>query len=96
MIFIKDRSKKLLCKLVFIGLGLTIQACDQSTSRSATFEVQQSLASVPAKKPEIRIEIPAGRIGGLVLDLYQRPQADFGVLGPNEGKDDKYLLVGLV
>ncbi|MBA7550501.1 hypothetical protein ES705_43017 [subsurface metagenome] len=36
------------------------------------------------------IEIPAGRIGGLVLDIYQRPQADLGVLGPDKGKGGKY------
>lgn len=40
------------------------------------------------------LEIPAGRIGGLVLDIYQRPQADLGVMGPDEGKGGKYLLVG--
>ncbi len=40
------------------------------------------------------IEIPAGRIGGLVLDIYQRPQADLGVLGPDAGAGGKYLLVG--
>ncbi len=40
------------------------------------------------------IEIPAGRIGGLVLDIYQRPQADLGILGPDKGKGGKYLLVG--
>lgn len=40
------------------------------------------------------LELPAGRIGGLVLDIYQRPQADLGVLGPDEGKGGKYLLVG--
>ncbi|MDJ0572879.1 MAG: DUF1254 domain-containing protein [Pleurocapsa sp. MO_192.B19] len=40
------------------------------------------------------IEIPAGRIGGLILDIYQRPQSDLGVLGPDEGKGGKYLLVG--
>ena len=40
------------------------------------------------------IEIPAGRIGGLVLDIYERPQSDLGVLGPDQGKGGKYLLVG--
>ena len=40
------------------------------------------------------IEIPAGRIGGLVLDIYQRPQADLGIMGPDGGKGGKYLLVG--
>ena len=32
------------------------------------------------------IEIPQGRIGGIVLDIYQRPQSDLGVLGPDKGK----------
>ncbi len=40
------------------------------------------------------IEIPAGRIGGLVLDIYQRPTTDLGVLGPDQGKGGKYLLLG--
>ncbi|MBB3696750.1 DUF1214 domain-containing protein [Flammeovirga yaeyamensis] len=40
------------------------------------------------------IEIPAGRIGGLLLDNYQRPQADLGILGPDKGKGGKYLVVG--
>lgn len=40
------------------------------------------------------IEIPAGRIGGLVLDIYQRPTADLGVLGPDQGKGGNYLLLG--
>ena len=40
------------------------------------------------------IEIPAGRIGGLVLDIYQRPQADLGILGPDEGAGGKYIIVG--
>ncbi len=40
------------------------------------------------------IEIPPGRIGGLVLDIYQRPQSDLGILGPDAGQGGKYLLVG--
>lgn len=40
------------------------------------------------------VEIPPGRIGGLVLDIYQRPQSDLGVLGPDAGQGGKYLLVG--
>jgi len=40
------------------------------------------------------VDIPAGRIGGLVLDIYERPQADLGILGPDEGKGGKYLIVG--
>lgn len=40
------------------------------------------------------IEIPAGRIGGLILDIYERPQADLGILGPDKGNGGKYLIVG--
>ena len=40
------------------------------------------------------VEIPAGPIGGMVIDIYQTPQADLGVLGPDQGKGGKYLLVG--
>lgn len=40
------------------------------------------------------IEIPAGPIGGLVVDIYQSPVSDLGVLGPDKGKGGKYLLIG--
>ena len=40
------------------------------------------------------VEIPAGPIGGLIVDTYQSPQADLGVLGPDQGKGGKYLIVG--
>ena len=40
------------------------------------------------------IEIPSGPIGGLIVDIYQRPMSDLGILGPDAGKGGKYLLVG--
>ncbi|MGB0596495.1 MAG: DUF1254 domain-containing protein [Rubripirellula sp.] len=40
------------------------------------------------------VEIPAGPIGGLVIDIYQTPQTDLGVVGPDQGKGGKYLIVG--
>ena len=53
-----------------------------------------TLTYVDLSESSYFIEIPAGRIGGLLLDIYQRPQADLGVLGPDQGKGGKYLLVG--
>ena len=40
------------------------------------------------------IEIPAGPIGGLIIDIYQTPQSDLGIVGPDKGKGGKYLLLG--
>lgn len=40
------------------------------------------------------IEIPAGPIGGLITNIYQSPQSDLGIVGPDGGKGGKYLLVG--
>jgi len=40
------------------------------------------------------IEIPAGPIGGLIESIYQSPQSDLGVVGPDKGKGGKYLLLG--
>ena len=65
---------------------LPILTANQSTPYTVTY--------VDLAKSAYYIEIPAGRIGGLVLDIYQRPQADLGILGPDEGKGGKYLLLG--
>ncbi len=65
---------------------IPILTANQTTPYTATYV---DLAESP-----YYIEIPAGRIGGLVLDIYQRPQADLGVLGPDKGQGGKYLLVG--
>jgi len=63
-----------------------ILTANQSTPYTLTY--------VDLTKSAYYIEIPAGRIGGLVLDIYQRPQADLGILGADEGRGGKYLLVG--
>src|SRR5262245_4236120 len=40
------------------------------------------------------IEQPAGAFAGMVMDFWQRPVADLGQAGPDQGKGGKYLLVG--
>ena len=45
-------------------------------------------------KSNYYLEVPAGPIGGLVIDIYQTPQSDLGVVGPDKGNGGKYLLVG--
>jgi hypothetical protein len=39
------------------------------------------------------IEIPAGLMAGMVLDGWQRVLADLGVVGPDQGKGGKYLVL---
>ncbi len=39
------------------------------------------------------IEIPAGLIAGMILDGWQRVLADLGVVGPDQGKGGKYLVL---
>ena len=63
-----------------------ILTANQTTPYTATF--------VDLSVSPYYIEIPAGRIGGLVLDIYQRPQSDLGIMGPDGGKGGKYILVG--
>ncbi len=65
---------------------LPILTSNQSTPYTVTY--------VDLSVSPYYVEIPAGRIGGLILDIYQRPQADLGVLGPDTGKGGKYLLIG--
>ena len=38
------------------------------------------------------IDVPAGRLGGLVNDFWQRPVTDLGLAGPDQGKGAKYLI----
>lgn len=40
------------------------------------------------------LDLPAGPIGGMIIDIYQTPQADLGVVGPDQGKGGRYLVVG--
>jgi hypothetical protein len=39
-------------------------------------------------------EIPAGQTVGIVMDFWQRWQADFGLTGPDKGGGVKLLIVG--
>jgi hypothetical protein len=39
------------------------------------------------------IEIPAGLMAGMIMDGWQRVLADLGVVGPDQGKGGKYLVL---
>ena len=52
------------------------------------------MSFVDLSKSNYYIEIPAGPLGGLIVDIYQSPQSDLGVVGPDKGKGGKYLLLG--
>jgi hypothetical protein len=41
----------------------------------------------------IVVEIPAGLMAGMVLDMWQRVLGDLGVVGPDQGKGGKYLIL---
>ena len=61
---------------------------------TANITTPYTVTYIDLRKSAYYIEIPAGRIGGLVLDIYERPQADLGILGPDKGKGGKYLIAG--
>jgi len=42
----------------------------------------------------IEIEYPAGQTASGLLDLWQRPIADMGLTGPDQGKGGTYIVVG--
>ena len=42
----------------------------------------------------VLVEQPAGALGGMILDFWQRPVADLGQAGPDQGKGGRYLVVG--
>ena len=46
------------------------------------------------EKGPLEIEYPAGQTAGGVMDFWQRPVADLGLTGPDEGKGGKYIIVG--
>lgn len=52
------------------------------------------MSYVDLSKSNYYIEIPAGPLGGLIESIYQSPQSDLGVVGPDKGKGGKYLLLG--
>lgn len=41
----------------------------------------------------IVFELPAGRMAGMVLDIWQRVLADLSIVGPDEGRGGKYLIL---
>ena len=45
-----------------------------------------------AKTGPFVIDVPAGAIGGLVDDFWQRPVTDLGLAGPDKGAGAKYLI----
>jgi hypothetical protein len=46
------------------------------------------------KRGPLYVEYPAGKTAGGFLDLWQRPIADLGLTGPDQGKGGKYIIVG--
>ena len=42
----------------------------------------------------LEIEYPAGQTAGGVMDFWQRPVADLGLTGPDQGNGGKYIVVG--
>jgi hypothetical protein len=41
----------------------------------------------------IVVEIPPGRMAGMIMDCWQRVLADLGVVGPDKGQGGKYLIL---
>jgi hypothetical protein len=41
----------------------------------------------------IVLELPAGLMAGMILDVWQRVLADLGVVGPDKGKGGKFLIL---
>jgi hypothetical protein len=39
------------------------------------------------------VEVPPGLIAGMIMDVWQRVLADLGVVGPDQGKGGKYLIL---
>jgi hypothetical protein len=47
-----------------------------------------------AKTGPVVMDIPAGAIAGSAMDFWQRPLADLGLTGPDQGKGGKYIFIG--
>lgn len=45
------------------------------------------------KSGPMAVEIPPGLMAGMILDHWQRVLADLGVVGPDQGKGGKYLIL---
>ena len=46
------------------------------------------------KDGAIKVNVPAGAIAGMFLDLWQKPVCDIGLTGPDKGKGGTYIIVG--
>lgn len=46
------------------------------------------------RKGALVIDLPAGATAGAILDAWQRPVADLGLTGPDQGKGGQYILAG--
>ena len=51
-----------------------------------------TLVDLEASGPLVN-EIPPGLMAGMILDVWQRVLADLGVVGPDQGKGGKYLIL---
>ncbi len=49
---------------------------------------------ISLKAGPLLIHYPAGQTAGGILDFWQRPVADIGLTGPDQGKGGKYIIVG--
>ena len=46
------------------------------------------------QKGALAVDYPAGATAGAILDYWQRPIADLGLTGPDQGKGGEYIIVG--
>ncbi|AWW32213.1 hypothetical protein DN752_19865 [Echinicola strongylocentroti] len=46
------------------------------------------------KDGAIKVKVPPGQIAGMFLDAWQKPVADIGLTGPDQGKGGTYIVVG--
>ena len=75
-------------------------AYDDFGPRSGILTPNQEVTYVMAfpdleKTGPLVLEYPAGKIAGIVMDYWQRPQADYGLTGPERGQSGgKVLIVG--
>jgi len=75
-------------------------AYDDFGPRSGILTPNQEVTYVMAfpdmeKTGPLVLEYPAGKIAGIVMDYWQRPQSDYGLTGPERGQSGgKVLIVG--
>ena len=61
---------------------------------TANFTTPYIITFANLEKGPVLVEQPAGALGGMIMDFWQRPVADLGQAGPDKGKGGKYLVVG--